>query len=328
MLLWRGCSRPLSPPPLVAPTALLMLYANPDQSRPTLSALPTACLPSCSLHISSMPCLLPPPPFLTPAPRCRQTPADGGWCLEERYALRPPGESDGSDDDAAAAERARRRRRGGPLAAMRRAALRVLPAPLRLAWRRALLPALFFVAGPLIAAALRLVVRKKEFWERGLKSAYFNAKSATPELLYRYRLPALVRGWERGILLFLRARLSGEPDDSAAVLTQQRSGGLERNDSSSSSEGDTEGGDVGLLRRFAAQVARRSIPVTILHGEQDGLVPIANSTRLAAVLDAPLVKISDCGHTPAEEVPLCFVDEVQRFVAAVQASSGTEDASD
>ena len=181
-------------------------------------------------------------------------------------------------------------------------------ARLRPIWTRVVLPVTFFVMRPVAVAGLRTAVRKKEFWEKGLKSAYFHADALSPELLYRYRLPALVRGWEVGILRFVRARIGGDIDPEKAPP--------------GAPDDDSSGG--ALLDKFkaaldaAAEARGRRVPVMILHGEQDNLVPVGNSCRLAAVLGVPLVKVSDCGHTPAEETPECFVHEMTRFVHGVR----------
>jgi pimeloyl-ACP methyl ester carboxylesterase len=207
-------------------------------------------------------------------------------------------------------------------------------------------------------AILRMVVRNKAFWEKGLKSAFFDPRALTPELLYRYRLPGLVRGWESGMLLFLRARLSGKAGEAhpnadregtldmeswasrqtnsggvqsvegvsvgtaagSGACAQPKTGGSLQGNSTGFSRGVCKQGpqEDSLLERFHWRLQQRNIPLVILHGEQDNLVPIGNSCRMSAVLGVPLIKISDCGHTPAEEVPQCFVQEVSRFVHQVQ----------
>lgn len=152
-----------------------------------------------------------------------------------------------------------------------------------------LLPVIFIVLRPVIVGLERTLVRRKAFWVQGLRSAYCDKGKLTDDLVYRYRLPALCRGWETGIARFLEARVSG----------------------ALAGEDDRQGDQ---LTRFKAAIDAFDIPVVIMHGEQDALVPIANSCRLSALLGAPLVKISECGHTPAEEVPECFIAEVERFV--------------
>jgi len=72
-----------------------------------------------------------------------------------------------------------------------------------------------------------------------------------------------------------------------------------------------------LLDRFCAAQTAHAIPVLIVHGQQDVIIPISNSTRLSASLGGvQLVRIVNCGHTPPEETPACFVAEIERFVAS------------
>jgi len=54
--------------------------------------------------------------------------------------------------------------------------------------------------------------------------------------------------------------------------------------------------------------------VLIIHGQADALVPVGNSTRLAAMLPgAELVVLPACGHVPQEEQPQQFVDAIVDF---------------
>lgn len=114
----------------------------------------------------------------------------------------------------------------------------------------------------------------------------------------------LLKGWELGISRFLQARFMADENwKSKDDVPQAQSPGAEYVTNGTS-----------LLSRFERCVKDTHVPVLIMHGEQDTLVPIGNSCRLSAVIQAPLIKISGCGHTPAEELPDMFVDEVARFV--------------
>lgn len=117
----------------------------------------------------------------------------------------------------------------------------------------------------------------------------------------------LMKGWEIGILRFLQARFMAEENwkSKDAMPRPQK---LERSSNDFVTKGDS------LLSRFEMCIKNTGVPVLIIHGEQDTLVPIGNSCRLSAVIQAPLVKVSGCGHTPAEELPELFVAEVSRFV--------------
>lgn len=61
----------------------------------------------------------------------------------------------------------------------------------------------------------------------------------------------------------------------------------------------------------------QQIPVFIVHGADDLIVPPANSRRLAAQLPgATLAMWPGVGHMPQEEAPQRFVDEVAAFLEA------------
>ena len=247
---------------------------------------------------------------------CRESETEGCSCLEEQYSLQRDSE-DGAPAD------------GSPKWWHRVSAAAI--AALRPLWTRALLPALFLIASPLVIVSVRILVRRRAFWLKGLQQAHCHAETVTPELLYRYRLPALVRGWEAGLLRFLRARLMRSADDKlvaaehneavlAGAAAESLSRGLDTG-AGAGGAGGKAGPDDSLLRRFQRRLDETGVPVVIVHGEQDSLVPIGNSCRLSAALRAPLVKLSDCGHTPAEEVPRCFVEVIARFVRQVREES-------
>ncbi|KAG2429307.1 hypothetical protein HXX76_011075 [Chlamydomonas incerta] len=74
--------------------------------------------------------------------------------------------------------------------------------------------------------------------------------------------------------------------------------------------------DSDLASRLAALVAARRLPVLLVHGLYDKLVPASNSQRLARMLPAEcceLVLLDRCGHMPQEEMPALFVDLVAEF---------------
>lgn len=80
--------------------------------------------------------------------------------------------------------------------------------------------------------------------------------------------------------------------------------------------------DTDLASRLAALVAARRLPVLLVHGLYDKLVPASNSQRLARMLPpdcCELVLLDRCGHMPQEEMPGLFVDLVAEFAARVQA---------
>jgi pimeloyl-ACP methyl ester carboxylesterase len=63
-----------------------------------------------------------------------------------------------------------------------------------------------------------------------------------------------------------------------------------------------------------SELARAGVRVLILHGDQDALVPVANSVRLARqVPNAQLVVLPQCGHNPQEEQPEALLEAVTRW---------------
>jgi pimeloyl-ACP methyl ester carboxylesterase len=56
-------------------------------------------------------------------------------------------------------------------------------------------------------------------------------------------------------------------------------------------------------------------PALVLTGDSDAIVPVTDSERLAAALsDAPLVILPECGHIPQEECPQAFMAAVTEWV--------------
>ncbi len=65
-----------------------------------------------------------------------------------------------------------------------------------------------------------------------------------------------------------------------------------------------------------------SVPVLVITGENDRIVPSRNSERLAAELPrAELAVIADCGHVPHEECPLRFLEAVEGFLGQLAEAS-------
>jgi pimeloyl-ACP methyl ester carboxylesterase len=64
------------------------------------------------------------------------------------------------------------------------------------------------------------------------------------------------------------------------------------------------------------RLAEIHVPVLVITGDDDRIVPTAQSVRLAAEIPgAELVVIPRCGHVPHEERPAAFLDAVAGFLA-------------
>lgn len=63
------------------------------------------------------------------------------------------------------------------------------------------------------------------------------------------------------------------------------------------------------------RLAEFTLPVLVITGDDDRIVPTADSIRLAQELPgARLVVIPDAGHVPHEEAPAAFMDAVIQFL--------------
>ena len=69
---------------------------------------------------------------------------------------------------------------------------------------------------------------------------------------------------------------------------------------------------------LSGRVPDITLPSLVISGDDDRLVPVESSIRLAEQLpNAELVVIPDCGHLPHEECPEPFVDAVRAFLSRV-----------
>jgi pimeloyl-ACP methyl ester carboxylesterase len=218
--------------------------------------------------------------------------------------------------------------------------------------------AAIMVLKPLIVLLLRMVVRSKSFWERGLASAYYDSSKLTAEVVDAYRMPQLVRGWEDGMLQFVLARLAGASRLGKLGFRRKSSsaGSASSTDASASNASSASGimmvrdavyeglrpaalGSAGagaataaaaaadpegsLADQLAAVVEKHRIPVLLVHGEGDRIVPISNSKRLAKRLPGCKLSVyTQCGHMPQEELPEGFVATVTGFLQEVAAGAG------
>lgn len=74
----------------------------------------------------------------------------------------------------------------------------------------------------------------------------------------------------------------------------------------------------GMTNDVTGRVSEISVPVLIVHGEQDVMVDPSGSRRAAARMpDAQLVLVPDCGHWAQLERPGIFKEELSRLLARV-----------
>jgi pimeloyl-ACP methyl ester carboxylesterase len=109
-----------------------------------------------------------------------------------------------------------------------------------------------------------------------LKSAWHDPGLITPEILEGYQLPLHVENWDKALFEMVRAPLS-EP--------------------------------------LAGQLDQLSLPVLVLTGDDDRIVPGDQSRQLARdIPNAELVVFTNCGHVPQEECPEQFMAAINDFV--------------
>jgi pimeloyl-ACP methyl ester carboxylesterase len=115
--------------------------------------------------------------------------------------------------------------------------------------------------------------------ERGmafLRSAWHDPSKITPEVIEGYRKPLRVVNWDRALWELTKA---SRDSDLAQHLSQIKQ------------------------------------PTLVISGDDDRIVPVEQSIRLAKELpDAQLVVIPNCGHVPQEECPQAFLNAVLPFV--------------
>ncbi len=126
-----------------------------------------------------------------------------------------------------------------------------------------------------------LLIRRVQQWglEFG-KRAWHDPSRLTPETLEKYLRPLQAENWDRGLWEFIKA--------SQPVNLVSRLGEL-------------------------------NMPVLIITGEDDRIVPTAESIRLAGEIpNASLVVIPRCGHVPQEECSPEFLNAVFEFTKTLR----------
>jgi pimeloyl-ACP methyl ester carboxylesterase len=112
-----------------------------------------------------------------------------------------------------------------------------------------------------------------------IRTAWHDPGKITPGIIEGYRKPLKARDWDIALWEF--------------TLASQES-------------------------RLPGRLGELKMPVLVITGDDDRIVPTAQSVRLAGELpDAELVVVPDCGHLPHEECPEDFMRAVREFVAGL-----------
>lgn len=122
----------------------------------------------------------------------------------------------------------------------------------------------------------------RQIQERGpelIELAWHDPSKITAETLELYRKPLLVENWDRALW--------------ELTLASQASG-------------------------LAESLEAFTLPVLVITGDDDRIVPTADSVRLAGELpDAELVVIPQAGHVPHEERPEVFMQAINLFIRSL-----------
>jgi pimeloyl-ACP methyl ester carboxylesterase len=109
-----------------------------------------------------------------------------------------------------------------------------------------------------------------------IQIAWHDPSRITPETMQLYTKPLQVKDWDRALWEFT---LASHPAD------------------------------------LVSHLAEFNLPVLVITGDDDRIIPVADSERLASALpNARLAVITDSGHVPHEEQPQAFMQVVTGFV--------------
>jgi pimeloyl-ACP methyl ester carboxylesterase len=115
-----------------------------------------------------------------------------------------------------------------------------------------------------------------------LASAWHDPSKVTAEIIAGYRQPLRAENWDRALW---ELTLASHPLQLDAQLKNVRA------------------------------------PTLVVTGDDDRIVPTAQSIRLAAELpNAELVVIPSCGHVPQEECPQAFLNAVMDYLMALRSA--------
>eukprot|EP00466_Bigelowiella_natans_P011571 jgi/Bigna1/141742/aug1.65_g16450 len=163
---------------------------------------------------------------------------------------------------------------------------------------------------PFLAFTLRRLVRDRPFWIRGLSMAYHDPEKLTNATVFQYQRPVLVRDWDLGLLNFVRARVAPERFVKTVVDGLRVMGKSFKREQDQQIDRDENT----ALEKLKYLCNEKNVPLMLIHGNEDRLVPMENSKQIAErIPTAKLVQYENCGHVPHEEVPAQFLDSLEAF---------------
>ena len=155
--------------------------------------------------------------------------------------------------------------------------------PIWIAWKK------LIVDYPFQYGLRRLVGGSPNFWRKGLTSAWGDPKCLSDSDVLRFQWPSIGRGWEQGLLNFVRSKLSSS--------------------SSSSSSLPLEDGE--LLRQVCNLPNTK---VVIIYGSKDPIVRLEGSVAEKVKKEFPsicMIRMEGLGHDPFEEDVDAFLNELK-----------------
>lgn len=115
--------------------------------------------------------------------------------------------------------------------------------------------------------------------EQLLQGAWYDPSNITPKVVEGYKQPLRVQDWDRALWELTMA---------------------------------------GRTLDLQGRLGELAMPVLVITGDQDRIVPTEESVRLAGELpNADLVVIPNCGHVPQEECPEAFLAAVSAFLSQI-----------
>ena len=162
---------------------------------------------------------------------------------------------------------------------------------------------------------LRLVIScmiySQAFWRNGLSGAYYDPRKLTDEMIRCYRWPAQVRGADRGVANFCLAQFAAMRYEMRARLRRRRAA---REPAEVAAQAP-----VMSDAEVVATLKTARVPILIIHGVHDRIVPLSNSRRLVERLGGEengvtLLEVEDAGHCPQEEAYEEVSEAVSQFV--------------
>jgi pimeloyl-ACP methyl ester carboxylesterase len=190
------------------------------------------------------------------------------------------------------------------------------------------------LAKPLLYVLLRMIVRSKQFWRNGLSNVVAKSKTSLVDESWidGYRRPRVVQNWDLGMINFVSASLNDLGADLKAIFRRHM-----RIYADKPNEYDVSMNPMDALKKSAWE---KNIPILIVHGNEDKVVPISNSVNIynrltttpsfedeeeektaSASLPTPkpppvikFVVMENTGHCPHEEDPETLATVVCDFL--------------